>query len=70
MDEVENYKAAVVFAKIAMEDKDDKYKSIALDFLHLLFVRNHLTRSQLLQESAFKTLYKEQRWADLNNALK
>ncbi len=65
MNDLDNFKAAVVFSKIASEDRDDKYKNIALDFLGLLSLRNKLTKLQLLQVSSFKALYNEQRWVDL-----
>jgi hypothetical protein len=69
MNDMDNFKAAVVLSKIASEDKDDRYKNIALDFLDLLSLRKSLTKIQLLQETSFKILYNEQRWIDLNKAL-
>lgn len=65
MDDPDNFKAAVIFCKIANEDRDDKYKNIALDFLGLLSLRNKLTKLQLLQENSFNVLYNEKRWGYL-----
>jgi hypothetical protein len=65
MSSADNFEAAIVFSKICAVDKDEKYKSIALDFLDLLNVRRKLTKTQLLAQPAFKELYKEKRWIDL-----
>ncbi|RMZ59900.1 tetratricopeptide repeat protein [Chryseobacterium nematophagum] len=70
MSNTDNFDAAVLFVKIAAVNSDEKYKSIALDFLDLLFLRGFLTKSQLNDEPAFRILYKEQRWIDLNKKLK
>lgn len=61
MSNTDNYEAARFFAIVAKRDKDPKYKSIALDFLNLLFLRKELTQ-QLLSDQAFKTLHTEPRW--------
>ncbi|MCU7548593.1 hypothetical protein OCK74_05665 [Chitinophagaceae bacterium LB-8] len=65
MSSADNFDAAIVFSKIGAVDKDEKYKSIALDFLNLLYVRQNLTKTQLLSQPAFKVLYKEPRWKDM-----
>jgi len=69
MSNADNFEAAVIFSKIAAIDNDDQYRSIALDFLYLLFLRRYLTKAQLDKEPAFKLFYKEQRWIDLNKKL-
>ncbi len=61
----DNFEASILFSKIAKVDKDEKYKSIALDFLDLLYLRGKLTKTQLLKQSEFKILHQEQRWNDL-----
>jgi len=65
-----NSEAAIIFSKIAAINTDEQYKSISLDFLDLLYLRRNLTKAQLLKQSAFRILYKEQRWIDLNKQLK
>ena len=65
MSSADNFEAAIIFSKIGVVDKDEKYKGIALDFLNLLYVRRYLTKMQLLAQPAFKVLYKEQRWMDM-----
>lgn len=69
MNDVDNFEAAVIFSTIAALDSDDKYKSIALDFLDLLSLRGALTKSKLLSQPAFEVLYKEQRWIAINKHL-
>jgi len=66
----DNIEASILFSKIAKVDKDEKYKSIALDFLDLLYIRGKLTKTQLLKQSDFKILHQEQRWIDLLGKLK
>ncbi|MFC4162453.1 DUF6624 domain-containing protein [Epilithonimonas zeae] len=66
----DNIEASILFSKIAKIDKDEKYKSIALDFLDLLYLRGKLTITQLLKQSEFKILHQEQRWIDLLGKLK
>jgi hypothetical protein len=65
MNNADNFEAAVLFANIAAVNNDEQYKSIALDFLDLLLLRNCLSKKQLLVQPAFKILQKEQRWTDL-----
>lgn|GEM_PF-714587 len=69
MSSTDNLDAAIIFSKIGAINKDEKYKSIALDFLHLLYARRILTRTQLLSQPAFKVLYKEQRWKNMIKGL-
>ena len=69
MTNADNFEAAIIFSKIAAEDNDTQYKSIALDFLDLLYLRRDLTKAQLRKQSAFRILFKEQRWIDMNKRL-
>lgn len=64
-----HFEAAIIFSKIAAENKEPQYKSIALDFLELNDLRKSLTKAQLAKQNAFKTLYKEPRWVSLYNRL-
>ncbi len=61
----DNLEAAVLFSRIGAVDSDEKYKSIALDFLNLLYLRQNLSKEQLLSQPAFKILYDEQRWQEM-----
>lgn len=65
MSNADNFEAAIVFSKIAAVDNNNQYKSIGMDFLDLLYLRDKLTKAQLLKEPAFTILYSEQRWIDL-----
>ncbi len=65
MTDAQNFSAAVVFAKIAALDTNEQYRSIALDFLHLLALKQVLTNTELLAEKAFVTLYGEPRWKEI-----
>lgn len=69
MSSTDNFEAAIVFSKIAAINNEGKYKSISLDFLDLLYLRGKLNKAQLLKQSTFTILYKEQRWIDLINRL-
>lgn len=69
MSSADNFEAAVIFSKISAVDRDEKYKSIALDFLNLLYVRGDLTQAKLLRQPAFKVLYKEPRWLEMTKNL-
>lgn len=69
MSSTDNLDAAILFSKIGAIDRDKKYKSIALDFLNLLYERRALTKMQLLSQPAFKVLYKEQRWVEMIKGL-
>lgn len=62
----DHFEAAIIFSKIASEDNDPKYKSIALDFLNLLYIRNFLSHTKLSQEKAFIILKNEPRWKEIN----
>ncbi|MCG2617622.1 tetratricopeptide repeat protein [Terrimonas sp. NA20] len=66
MSNADNFEAAIIFSKIAMVNKDEKYKSIALDFLDLLFLRSSLNKKQLLQQPSFNILHKEPRWLNIH----
>jgi len=70
MNNKDSFEAAIIFSKIAATNTDEQYKSISLDFLDLLYLRRNLTKAQLLKQPAFRILYKEQRWIDLNKQLK
>jgi hypothetical protein len=61
----DNLEAAVIFSKIAAADQNTMYKSIALDFLNLLYLRKYITKPQLLKNSDFQILYNEKRWTDI-----
>ncbi|WP_281233994.1 DUF6624 domain-containing protein [Flavobacterium gelatinilyticum] len=69
MSDTDNYNAAVLFAKIAIVSPDEKFKSIALDFLNLQFLRKKLKKKQLLKEPAFGILEKEPRWKSIADEL-
>lgn len=69
MNNNDNFDAAIIFAKIAAKSNDGQYKSISLDFLYLLFLRQQLTRIKMMREPAFKVLYPEQRWRDMLSQL-
>lgn len=70
MSSADNFEAGVVFSKIAAVNNSEQYKSIALDFLDLLYLRGDITKAQLLEQPAFVTLYKEQRWISILKQLK
>lgn len=61
----DNYVAAVLFAKIAAQDKHPQYKGISLDFLNLVYVRNELNRRQLDTQKEFAVLMDEPRWNEM-----
>ena len=65
MTDQENYEAALIFADIAGITKEQKYKSVALDFLNLLYLRDYLSLALLWNESAFKVISEEPRWQDI-----
>jgi hypothetical protein len=69
MSNADNFEAAIIFSRIAVINNEEQYKSIALDFLDLLYSRGNLTKAQLVKQPAFRILYKEQRWIDLNKQL-
>lgn len=66
MSDNDNYEAAIIFSKIAAVNEDEKYKSIALDFLSLLKLRNFLSNRDLQKEILFQILHKELRWIEMN----
>ncbi len=65
MDKADNLEAAILFSKIGVLNKDEKYKSIALDFLYLLYLRGDVSKLELHGQPAFKILHQEQRWQDM-----
>jgi hypothetical protein len=69
MSNADNFEAAIIFSRIAVINNEEQYKSIALDFLDLLYSRGNLTKAQLLKQPAFRILYKEQRWIGMNKRL-
>ena len=69
MSNEDNFEAAIIFSKIASENNNDKYKSIALDFLDLLVLRGDLSKAKLREQLSFKILFDEQRWIDINKRL-
>jgi hypothetical protein len=70
MTNAENFQAAVLFSKVAVQNMDPRYKSIALDFLNLLYLRHALDKNKLKAQSAFRVLYKEPRWKSIYSRLK
>ncbi len=70
MSNADNFEAAIIFSKIASVNNEDKYKSIALDFLDLLLLRGDLSKTKLKNQPSFKILFNEQRWIDINKGLK
>ena len=69
MSSEQNYKAALLFAKIYNQAKEEQYKSIALDFLKLLFYREDLNKKKLISENEFKSFYDEKRWQEMINEI-
>jgi hypothetical protein len=69
MSNEDNFDAAIIFSRIASVNNEDKYKSIALDFLDLLALRDNLTKPKLTEEPALLILSKEPRWIELNKHL-
>ena len=69
MSNVDNFEAATFFSKIAVLNSDQKYKSIALDFLDLLLLRASLTKKQLKEQPSFSILHDEPRWLEMNKRL-
>ena len=65
----ENFRAAVLFSRVAVQNMDSRYKSIALDFLNLLYLRHALNKKTLKGQPAFKVLYKEPRWKSIYRRL-
>jgi len=64
MSDADNFDAALIFAVVAAKVADAKYKSISLDFLNLLYLRNKL-RKQQLSGDVFKVLHQDDRWLDM-----
>lgn len=67
MSSEQNYEAAVLFAKIYNQNKEEQYRSISLDFLTLLFYRENLNRKKLMNQTEFKNFYTENRWVEIVN---
>lgn len=65
MSSEQNYEAAVLFAKIYNQNKEEQYRSISLDFLTLLFYREDLNRKKLMKQIEFKNFYTENRWIEI-----
>ncbi|MXV50119.1 hypothetical protein GS399_03990 [Pedobacter sp. HMF7647] len=70
MSNADNFEAAIIFSKIASVSNEDKYKSIALDFLNLLFLREDLSKAKLKKQPSFKILFNEQRWIDIDKGVR
>lgn len=70
MTNAENFQAAVLFSRVAVQNKAPRYKSIALDFLNLLYLRHALDKNKLKAQPAFRVLYKEPRWKSIYSRLK
>jgi hypothetical protein len=69
MTNAENFRAAVLFSRVAVQNVDSRYKSIALDFLNLLYLRHALSKNTLKAQPDFKVLYKEPRWKSIYSRL-
>ncbi|WKL49360.1 hypothetical protein Q1W71_06100 [Flavobacterium pectinovorum] len=65
MSDFQNYEAAVLFAKIYNQNGEEKYRSISLDFLTLLFFRGNLNKKKVLNQTEFKSFSAEKRWLDI-----
>ncbi|PZR28392.1 MAG: hypothetical protein DI535_07060 [Citrobacter freundii] len=65
MSSEDNYKAAILFAKIAAINKQEKFSSISLDFLYLLFQRGEVNRKRWLAEKSFAVLHTNERWKSM-----
>jgi hypothetical protein len=65
MSDFQNYEAAVLFAKIYNQNGEEKYRSISLDFLTLLFFRGNLNKKKVLNQTEFKSFSTEKRWLDI-----
>ncbi|HSC40419.1 MAG TPA: DUF6624 domain-containing protein [Chitinophagaceae bacterium] len=65
MSNAENYQAAILFARVATQNKDDRFSSMALDFLNLLYLRHALDKNKLKMQPAFRILYKNPRWMSI-----
>lgn len=68
MEDAETFVAAKLFAEIAVTDSDPRYKSICLDFLNLLYLRNVLSRD-MLSNKVFDILSSEPRWVFLSDQI-
>ncbi len=65
MTNLQNYDAAVLFAKIYNITNEEQYRSISLDFLTLLYYRDGLTKKKLIRKKEFEKFYSEKRWKDI-----
>jgi hypothetical protein len=65
MSDKQNYKAAVLFAKIYNITHEDQYLEISLDFLTLLYYRNNLNPNKLKSQKEFKSFYSHNRWHNI-----
>lgn len=67
---VENFEAALLFTMIAAKDSNPQYRSIALDFLNLLYLQGNIKKYQLQPHTEFRILYSEPRWLEIWNNIK
>lgn len=65
MSSEDNYKAAILFAKIAATNKQEKFSNISLDFLYLLFLRGEVSRKRWLAEKSFAIHHTNERWKSM-----
>jgi len=69
MSNSDNFEAALLFARIAIRDHNDRYRSISLDFLNLLLQRGELTKKALNRHRPFQVLQEEPRWTAIYSHL-
>ncbi|MBO9202046.1 MULTISPECIES: DUF6624 domain-containing protein [Niastella] len=69
MNNIENFRAAILFSRVAAQTKNSRFKSMALDFLNLLYLRHALSKNKLKAQPAFSILYKEPRWESIYSRL-
>ncbi|MFH6991755.1 DUF6624 domain-containing protein [Flavobacterium sp. FlaQc-48] len=65
MTDKQNYKAAVIFARIYNRNAQEKYKSISLDFLTLLKFMDKLNIQEISEEKEFDSFHSEWRWIQI-----
>lgn len=69
MSDLQNYEAALLFAKIYNQNGEEKYRSISLDFLSLLFIRGNLNKIKILNQTEFRSFHAQKRWLDIISAI-
>ncbi len=69
MDDKQNYRAALLFARIAALDRDPKYKDISIDFLNLLKLQDKLSLKPLQVQKEFRVLHQRAGWKTLIEGL-